>query len=171
MATWTLPARRRPCGTLRPQEGTCCLVSRVLEIPICYRMAVSLKCDVTVWDDQVAMFELAIAKFGSVDVVVSPFRAGHRNAHQLTFPYARYQTLASRSSAHSTLSRSRMGNLSNLTRVQSMSTSSALLTLFTWPSTTSASTASSAQPPSRPSCSLGLWVRHSASSSIRVVIV
>ncbi|KAF8070808.1 hypothetical protein FPV67DRAFT_1043792 [Lyophyllum atratum] len=33
--------------------------------------AVSLKCDVTVWDDQVAMFELAIAEFGSVDVVVA----------------------------------------------------------------------------------------------------
>ncbi|GLB37816.1 putative enoyl-(Acyl carrier protein) reductase [Lyophyllum shimeji] len=32
--------------------------------------AVSMKCNVTVWDDQVAMFELALSKFGAVDVVV-----------------------------------------------------------------------------------------------------
>ncbi|KAJ3739336.1 hypothetical protein DFH05DRAFT_1514949 [Lentinula detonsa] len=32
--------------------------------------AVAVKCDVTIWDDQVKMFELAIEKFGSVDVVV-----------------------------------------------------------------------------------------------------
>lgn len=37
---------------------------------LAYRKAVSRKCDVTVWDDQVALFELAIEKFGSVDVVV-----------------------------------------------------------------------------------------------------
>lgn len=33
-------------------------------------IAASVKCNVTVWDDQVAMFELAISKFGAVDVVV-----------------------------------------------------------------------------------------------------
>ncbi|KAG6829700.1 hypothetical protein H0H87_010502 [Tephrocybe sp. NHM501043] len=33
-------------------------------------IAVSRKCNVTIWDDQVALFELAIAKFGVVDVVV-----------------------------------------------------------------------------------------------------
>jgi len=34
------------------------------------RKAVSIKCDVTQWDEQVALFELAIARFGSVDIVV-----------------------------------------------------------------------------------------------------
>ncbi|KAG6866412.1 hypothetical protein C0991_004697 [Blastosporella zonata] len=33
-------------------------------------IAISQKCDVTIWDDQVALFELAIAKFGVVDIVV-----------------------------------------------------------------------------------------------------
>ncbi|KAF5380519.1 hypothetical protein D9615_004749 [Tricholomella constricta] len=32
--------------------------------------ALSIKCDVTVWDDQVALFELAVAKFGAVDIVI-----------------------------------------------------------------------------------------------------
>jgi len=32
--------------------------------------AVSLKCNVTVWEDQVAMFELAASKYGVVDIVV-----------------------------------------------------------------------------------------------------
>jgi len=32
--------------------------------------AVSIKCDVTQWDEQVALFELAIARFGSVDIVI-----------------------------------------------------------------------------------------------------
>ncbi|KAH0588715.1 hypothetical protein H2248_004521 [Termitomyces sp. 'cryptogamus'] len=33
-------------------------------------IAVSQKCNVTSWDDQIALFELAIAKFGVVDIVV-----------------------------------------------------------------------------------------------------
>ncbi|KIY44528.1 NAD(P)-binding protein [Fistulina hepatica ATCC 64428] len=33
--------------------------------------AISTSCDVTVWEEQLAMFELAMAKFGSVDVVVA----------------------------------------------------------------------------------------------------
>jgi len=32
--------------------------------------AVSLKCNVTMWEDQIAMFELAISRFGAVDIVV-----------------------------------------------------------------------------------------------------
>ena len=32
--------------------------------------AVSTKCNVTVWEDQVALFDLAMSKYGSVDVVV-----------------------------------------------------------------------------------------------------
>ncbi|KAG6873537.1 hypothetical protein C0995_014407 [Termitomyces sp. Mi166 len=34
-------------------------------------IAVSQKCNVTVWDDQIALFELAIAKFGVVDIVMT----------------------------------------------------------------------------------------------------
>lgn len=33
--------------------------------------AVSLKCDVRNWEDQVALFDYAISTFGSIDVVVS----------------------------------------------------------------------------------------------------
>ncbi|KAG6920143.1 hypothetical protein DXG01_004909 [Tephrocybe rancida] len=33
-------------------------------------VAVSQKCNVTIWEDQIALFELAITKFGVVDVVV-----------------------------------------------------------------------------------------------------
>jgi len=36
----------------------------------CCREAVSIKCDVTKWEEQVAMFELAITLFGTVDVVI-----------------------------------------------------------------------------------------------------
>ena len=31
------------------------------------------KCNVTVWEEQVELFELAMATYGSVDVVVSTF--------------------------------------------------------------------------------------------------
>lgn len=34
------------------------------------RKAVSLKCNVTIWEDQVALFELAMSQYGAVDVVV-----------------------------------------------------------------------------------------------------
>jgi len=34
------------------------------------RQATSIKCDVTQWDDLVALFQLAIAKYGQVDIVV-----------------------------------------------------------------------------------------------------
>ena len=33
--------------------------------------AVYVKCDVTSFDDQVAVFELALSTYGSVDIVVS----------------------------------------------------------------------------------------------------
>ena len=36
------------------------------------RQATSIKCDVAQWDDLVALFELAIAKYGQVDIVVRP---------------------------------------------------------------------------------------------------
>ncbi len=35
------------------------------------REAAFIKCDVTKWDEQVALFELAIERFGSIDIVVS----------------------------------------------------------------------------------------------------
>jgi len=35
------------------------------------RQAIFVRCDVTVWDDQVSMFETAISKYGSVDIVVN----------------------------------------------------------------------------------------------------
>ncbi|KAG6820819.1 hypothetical protein H0H93_011113 [Arthromyces matolae] len=42
----------------------------VHDIEVVGGVAVSQKCNVTIWDDQVALFELAIAKFGVVDIVV-----------------------------------------------------------------------------------------------------
>jgi len=51
--------------------------------------AVSRKCDVTVWDDQVALFELAIEKFGSVDVVVPNAGIGEPESYlDVTFDQA-----------------------------------------------------------------------------------
>ena len=35
------------------------------------REAIFIKCDVTQWDEQVALFELAVARFNAVDIVVS----------------------------------------------------------------------------------------------------
>lgn len=35
-----------------------------------YRQAAAQRCDVTKWDEQVSLFELAKSKFGSVDIVV-----------------------------------------------------------------------------------------------------
>ena len=36
------------------------------------------RCDVTSWEDQVALFELAMTRFGGVDIVVSaPFSSVH----------------------------------------------------------------------------------------------
>lgn len=39
-------------------------------IELC-REAVCIKCDVTRWEEQVALFELAMARFDAVDIVVS----------------------------------------------------------------------------------------------------
>ena len=39
-------------------------------IELC-RVAVSIKCDVTRWDEQVALFEHAMEQFDAVDIVVS----------------------------------------------------------------------------------------------------
>lgn len=40
-------------------------------------------CDVTSWEDQVALYELAMTRFGGVDIVVSvPFLGVHRWAHR-----------------------------------------------------------------------------------------
>lgn len=56
----------------------------VITSPPC-REAVSIKCDVTQWDEQVALFELAMARFDAVDVVVS---STHRPALPVaTFGY------------------------------------------------------------------------------------
>ena len=41
------------------------------------------RCDVTDWEDQVALYELAVTKFGGVDIVVSvPLLDFHRWAHR-----------------------------------------------------------------------------------------
>ncbi len=67
--------------------GMCVVLSidyrRDVIIPPC-REAVSIKCDVTQWNEQVALFELATTRFGTVDIVVSSF-----------FPFLRYSTPSS----------------------------------------------------------------------------
>lgn len=69
-------------NTIRKEGGYVCLVvsslvgainmgcRRDVVIEPC-REAVSIKCDVTKWDEQVALFELAMARFDAVDIVVS----------------------------------------------------------------------------------------------------
>lgn len=47
-------------------DSKCIITNQVV-----LRQAVSIKCNVTDWDDLVALFELAISKYGAVDVVVS----------------------------------------------------------------------------------------------------
>lgn len=47
-----------------------CLASRGYLL-IRTSQAVAVKCDVTSWDDQVAMFDVAVKAFGGVNVVVS----------------------------------------------------------------------------------------------------
>lgn len=47
-----------------------------------YRKAVSKRCDVTVWDDQVALFELAKSSFGDVDIVVRISTLPQRSAYR-----------------------------------------------------------------------------------------
>ena len=37
-----------------------------------HRLAVAQQCDVTAWDELVALFDLAMDAYGSVDVVVRP---------------------------------------------------------------------------------------------------
>jgi NAD(P)-dependent dehydrogenase (short-subunit alcohol dehydrogenase family) len=72
-----LLARKKPYKTSRVVAGEIQELQPVLRVPISNvsslssSEAVSLKCDVTIWEDQVAMFELAMSRFGSVDVVVS----------------------------------------------------------------------------------------------------
>ena len=55
--------------------------------------AVSCKCDVTVWDDQVALFELAMKTYGTVDVVVRLTPPTHDLRTQGSDTDTRYQTL------------------------------------------------------------------------------
>ena len=69
-------------NTIRKEGGYVCLVVSFIVGAInmgCRRdvvtepcrEAVSVKCDVTKWDEQVALFELAMARFDAVDIVVS----------------------------------------------------------------------------------------------------
>ncbi|KAE9398097.1 NAD(P)-binding protein [Gymnopus androsaceus JB14] len=51
-----------------------------LEIRNAAQQAIECKCDVTVWDDLVAMYDLAIEKFGSVDIVVANAGVGEIRA-------------------------------------------------------------------------------------------
>ena len=69
-------------NTIRKEGGYVCLVvssivgainmgcRRDVVIELC-REAVSIKCDVTKWDEQIALFELAMVRFDAVDIVVS----------------------------------------------------------------------------------------------------
>jgi NAD(P)-dependent dehydrogenase (short-subunit alcohol dehydrogenase family) len=43
----------------------------LLILPIIPSSAIAVKCDVTVWEDQVAAFEAAITEYGKVDVIVA----------------------------------------------------------------------------------------------------
>lgn len=56
------------------------------------RAAISQPCDVTVWEDQVALFELAKTTYGSIDVVVS-LSAEAKSVRTLTDGNARFRTL------------------------------------------------------------------------------
>ena len=50
------------------------------------RQATSIKCDVSQWDDLVALFELAIAKYGHVDIVVRPKGSQRFNTKLMSLP-------------------------------------------------------------------------------------
>ena len=74
-ATWTLQAPTRSSLRLRNPEGELSLFrQRTLSLTLsCFptnSTAASIKCDVSNFDQQVEMFELAIKKYGSVDIVV-----------------------------------------------------------------------------------------------------
>lgn len=62
-------------GEIERDGGYVCLALYVWErkgggLTMLNRKAVFVKCDVLSWEDQLSMFETAISKYGSVDIVV-----------------------------------------------------------------------------------------------------
>lgn len=59
------------------KDGGCVILAVyvTLEIEFLFhrRKAVATKCNVVSWDDQLSLFELAIEKYGAVDIVVCIF--------------------------------------------------------------------------------------------------
>ena len=49
-----------------------------------YREASSIKCNVTNWDDQVALFEHAFKRYGAVDIVVRILSASYLAPRKLS---------------------------------------------------------------------------------------
>lgn len=77
--------------TSRKLEGTSYLIEESPEIKTLYSQAIGVKCDVTSWDDQVAMFEAAVKAFGQVHVVVrlhSPLVKHHTYENRTQIPNA-----------------------------------------------------------------------------------
>jgi len=53
------------------EAGTQQIVDAINELPPDNGRACWRRCDVTSWQDQVALFELAMTRFGGIDIVVS----------------------------------------------------------------------------------------------------
>ena len=71
--------KRFPCPSRRAnvvigdifERGAEGIVNAIKKLPSGSGKACWKKCDVTNWEDQVALFELAMGRFGGVDIVVS----------------------------------------------------------------------------------------------------
>lgn len=59
------------------QEGNSLwfILIQIFELKVVSSQGAYQRCDVLNWDDQVALFELAVSRFGSVDIVVSSSNA------------------------------------------------------------------------------------------------
>lgn len=72
--TWMLPPLPRSSPRSRKQEGAFHFVCLLRFLTLTFSQSVSvatcIKCNVTDFDQQVEMFELAIRKYGAVDIVV-----------------------------------------------------------------------------------------------------
>ena len=65
---------RRSLNRLSRTAGTIhCVTSHYTRLTVWSSKAIYQKCNVTVWDEQVELFELAMSTYGSVDVVVRTF--------------------------------------------------------------------------------------------------
>lgn len=67
------------------------IVEAISKLPPGSGKACWKRCDVTSWEDQVALFELAMTKFGGIDIVVSvPPRSGCVWSGGIDFGWARW---------------------------------------------------------------------------------